>query len=121
MNVTRAAQHVTVTPDGDRVVSHVGGLLAAEVADRLGFTEAASTVMSVVQKRSRRHDPGVVLTQLAVMLVDGGEYLSDLAALGTQPELFGQVACHATAWRTVASGWAADALDDARRVARTAA
>src|SRR5579862_7362109 len=121
MHVTRAAQPVTVTPDGDGVVSHVGSLLVAEVADRLGFTKVASAGMSVLSRRSRRHDPGVVLTQLAVMLVDGGDCLSDLSVLRTQPELFGEVASHPTAWRTVSSGWAGEALEDARRAAREAA
>ncbi len=121
MKDIRAAQRVVVTPDGDGVVSHVGSLLVAELADRLGFTRAASTVMTHTTKRSRRHDPGVVLTQLAVMLVDGGDCLSDLETLRNQPELFGEVASHPTAWRAVASGWAASALESARRSAREAA
>jgi Transposase DDE domain group 1 len=35
------------------------------------------------------------------MLADGGDCLSDLAALGDQPELFGQVASTPTAWRVL--------------------
>ena len=35
-----------MTPDGDGVVSHVGSMLVAELADRLGFTRAASGVMA---------------------------------------------------------------------------
>ncbi len=45
MHAIRAAQRVVVTPDGDGVVSHVGSLLVAELADRLGFTEALSEGM----------------------------------------------------------------------------
>jgi len=110
-----------VTPDGDGVVSHVGSMLVAELADRLGFTKTASGVMTEATKRSRRHDPGVVLTQLAVMLVDGGDCLSDLQTLRNQPELFGEVASHPTAWRVVSSGWATEAIEAARREARRAA
>ena len=110
-----------VTPDGDGVVSHVGSMLVAEMADRLGFTQAASLAMTEGTKRSRRHDPGVVLTHLAVMLVDGGDCLSDLQALRDQPNLFGEVASHPTAWRTVSSGWATEAVEVARRNARQAA
>jgi hypothetical protein len=36
-----------------------------------------------------------------VLLADGGDCLSDLAALRDQPELFGEVASTATAWRVV--------------------
>jgi hypothetical protein len=42
-----------------------------------------------------------VLRDLAVLLADGGDCLSDLAALRDQAELFGPVASTATAWRVV--------------------
>jgi DDE family transposase len=42
-----------------------------------------------------------VVRDLAVMLADGGDCLSDLAALRDQPELFGPVASTPTAWRVV--------------------
>jgi hypothetical protein len=47
-----------------------------------------------------------VLADLAVMIADGGETISDLAVLRDQPALFGEVASHATAWRAL------DAVDD---------
>jgi len=47
-----------------------------------------------------------VLVDLAVMLADGGETISDLAVLRDQPALFGEVASLPTAWRTL------DAIDD---------
>jgi hypothetical protein len=42
-----------------------------------------------------------VLRDLAVMLADGGDCLSDLAVLRDQPALFGPVASTPTAWRVV--------------------
>jgi hypothetical protein len=42
-----------------------------------------------------------VLRDLAVMLADGGDCLSDLAVLRDQPELFGPVASTPTAWRVI--------------------
>jgi hypothetical protein len=42
-----------------------------------------------------------VLGDLAVLLADGGDCLSDLAVLREQPELFGPVASTPTAWRVV--------------------
>ena len=52
--------------------------------------------------------PGRVHRDLAVMLADGGECLSDLGALRDQADLFGRVASDATAWRVI------DALDGER-------
>jgi hypothetical protein len=49
----------------------------------------------------RRHLDAAVLRDLAVMLADGGDCLSDLAALRDQPELFGPVASTPTAWRVL--------------------
>jgi DDE family transposase len=42
-----------------------------------------------------------VLRDVAVMLADGGDCLSDLAALRDQPEVFGEVASTPTAWRAI--------------------
>jgi hypothetical protein len=53
--------------------------------------------------RARRHDPGEVLVDLALMLVDGGECVSDLKVLRDQPDLFGRVASQPTAWRLLDS------------------
>src|SRR5271165_4145896 len=47
------------------------------------------------------HDPGVVLTHLAVAIADGADCLADIAALKEQEELFGPVASVATAWRAI--------------------
>jgi hypothetical protein len=73
-------------------------------------------------RRRRRsvHAPGRVLTDLAVLLADGGEAISDLAVLRHQPGLFGCVASTATAWRVLDGIGAAglDSLKQARAVAR---
>ena len=42
-----------------------------------------------------------MLRDLAVLLADGGDCLSDLAVLRDQPELFGPVASTPTAWRII--------------------
>jgi hypothetical protein len=69
---------LVVTADGDGVVSHGGCALLVGLADRLGLTEALSVAMAPTRERVSAHDPGVVLRDLAVMLVDGGTCLSDL-------------------------------------------
>ena len=51
--------------------------------------------------RWRKHDPGYVLTHLAVAVADGGDCLSDMDVIRQQTKLFGPVASQATAWRAV--------------------
>jgi DDE family transposase len=63
--------------------------------------------MAPTKRRRRGHDRGEVLVDLAVMIADGGEGISDLAVLRHQPSLFGAVASNPTAWRTL------EAVDDA--------
>ena len=48
--------------------------------------------MSPLVQRLRRRDPGVALTHLATLLVDGGDCLRNRAVLRNEPNLFGHVA-----------------------------
>ena len=98
---SRATQSMRVTTDGKNLVSHAGTALLSELADRSGLTEAMSAAMAGWRINWHTHDPGVVLTHLAVAIADGADCLSDLAALREQSELFGPVASIATAWRAV--------------------
>jgi hypothetical protein len=90
-----------VIPDGKNLVSHAGAALLAELADRSGLTEAMSLAMEDCGISWHTHDPGVVLTHLAVAIADGADCLADIAALKEQEDLFGPVASVATAWRAV--------------------
>jgi hypothetical protein len=121
MNASRAANRVAVTLGGKGVTSRAGTLVVADLADRLGLTEALSAGMAPVVKRRRRRDPGVALCHLAVLLVDGGDCLSDLAVLRNEPDLFGTVASDSTTERALESGWAKGAIIAARKLAREAA
>jgi Transposase DDE domain group 1 len=98
---TTARPTITVTTDGAGVVSHVGSRLLAGLADRTGLTAAFSDALVELRERRSGHDPGRVLTDLAVLLADGGRSISDLAVLRDQPTLFGPVASTATAWRVL--------------------
>jgi hypothetical protein len=90
-----------VTCDGDGIAGHAGAALLVELADRLGLTPALSWRAGRDQTPRHRHDAGAVLRDLAVLLADGGDCLSDLAVLRYQPELFGPVASTPTAWRVI--------------------
>jgi hypothetical protein len=103
MNDRRAARRVKVTGDGRGVAGHAGGLLVAELADRVGLTNGLSAAMAHTRQRRSAHDPGVVLAHLAVMLADGGDCLSDVAVLRNVPELFGNVASDPTVFRVLDS------------------
>jgi hypothetical protein len=103
VNDRRAAQRVKVTGDGRGVASHAGLLLVAELADRVGLTAGLSAAMTHTRRRRSAHDPGVVLTQLAVMLAGGGDCLADIATLRQQPDLFGAVGSDPTVWRVLDS------------------
>jgi hypothetical protein len=92
---------VEVTSDGAGLVSHAGTALIAQVADKVGLTQALSLRLAQVKQRRRGHNPGMVIRDLAVMLADGGECVSDLGAVREQDALFGGVASDSTAWRMV--------------------
>ncbi|MGH2850366.1 MAG: IS1380 family transposase [Solirubrobacteraceae bacterium] len=93
--------NVGVTSDGAGLVSHAGSALVAGVADKLGLTAALSGRLGVLKARRRGHDPGRVIGDLAVMLADGGECVSDLGGLRDQQALFGPVASDSTAFRVI--------------------
>jgi hypothetical protein len=123
LKVMRDGRSVTVevTADGAGLVSHAGSALLAEVADTVGLTRALSTRLAVVKQRRRGHDPGRVICDLAVMLADGGECVSDLGAVREQAALFGPVASDSTAFRTVQKIASAPGMLDAIRAAHATA
>jgi hypothetical protein len=112
---------VEVVADGAGLVSHAGTALLARVADRLGLTRALSLRVAAIKQRRRGHDPGRVIRDLAVMLADGGECVSDLGAVRDQEALFGPVASDSTAFRMVDRIAADPALVDALRAAHARA
>jgi Transposase DDE domain group 1 len=92
---------ITVTADGQGVASRVGSRLLAGLGAMTGLDQAFGDAVGGGRQRRSAHDPGRVLTDLAVLLADGGETISDLGVLRSQPGLFGQVASTATAWRVL--------------------
>ena len=103
MKVMRDRRPVTVevSADGEGLVSHAGSVLLAQVADKVGLTGALSLRLAGVKQRCRGHDRGRVIRDLAVMLADGGECVSDLGAVRDQEALFSPVASDSTAFRVV--------------------
>ena len=123
MRVMRDGRNFTVdvAADGEGLVSHAGAGLLAEVADRVGLTRELSGALAGVRERRGRHEPGRVIRDLAVMLADGGDCLSDLRAVRDQEPLFGSVASDSTAFRLLDRIAGDPGLLDAIRNARARA
>jgi Transposase DDE domain group 1 len=119
VNATARSQTVEVTADGEGLVSHAGAALLVELADRAGLTGALSDAMAPTRERRSAHDPGRVLRDVAVMLADGGDCLSDMAAYEAQERLFGAKASETTTHRVLKS--VDERLLDRIRTARAAA
>jgi Transposase DDE domain group 1 len=98
VQATNSRSSFEVATDGTGVVGHAGAALLRELADRVGLTRALGWQQP---DGRRRHPDAAVLRDLAVLLADGGDCLSDLAVLRDQPELFGPVASTPTAWRII--------------------
>jgi hypothetical protein len=112
-----------VSADGRGVVGHAGARLVADIAEVTGLTGLFGDVLAVLRQRQGGHDPGRVAVDLAVMLADGGEAISDLAVLRDQAQLFGPVASDPTAWRLLSNldSRLLDRLAQARAAARETA
>jgi hypothetical protein len=68
--------------------------LLVELADRAGLTAALSGALAGTRQRCSAHHPGRVLRDLAVMLADGGDGVTDMATYG------GRSGCSARASET---------------------
>ena len=101
VQATKPRARFEVTADGDGLVGYAGAALLAKLAERLGLPAEVDRWAGRGQPSRARHWAGTVVVDLAVMLADGGDCLSDLAALRDQPELFGPVASTPTAWRVI--------------------
>jgi len=112
---------VEVTADGAGLVSHAGTALLSQVADKVGLTRVLCSRLAGLKQRRRGHDPGRVIRDLAVMLADGGECVSDLGAVRDQDALFGKVASDSTAFRTIEGIASTPGLLDAIRAAHARA
>jgi hypothetical protein len=89
-----------VVCDADGLTSRAGSALLSGLADALGLTDGLVRGLAM-HDRAVRHEPGRVVRDIAVMLADGGDALTDLGVLRDQPTLFGQVASNPTAYRCV--------------------
>ena len=106
-NTVRRAK-ITVSADGTGLVSQAGVLLLAETARVTGLGEGLSGGLARWRAPRAVHDPGKIVTDLAMTVALGGDCLADVAVLRAQPDLFGPVASDPVISRLV-TALAADA------------
>lgn len=89
-----------MTADGVGVVAHAGRIATRLLADRTGLTGELAKAM-LRRNFNPGRDRGRVLTDVAVMLADGGEAIADIDVLRHQSSVLRPVASPPTTWRTL--------------------
>ena len=79
VNDTRSAAVPAVTAKGERLVSHAGVGMLAELADLSGLTAGLSGLFARQGLRWRRHPPGVTLARAAAAIADGMTNVSEVS------------------------------------------
>jgi hypothetical protein len=97
---TSWARGLELIGDDERLVAHAGVLPPRLLAEQLGLTRGLSAGM-----RRRDFEPvydrGQIVLDLALMLIDGGEAISDFQALAHLAPVIGPVPSTPTVWRTL--------------------
>jgi len=115
---------VRVDATGDGVVSQGGGSILTSMVKASGLTAGLSEALEPWRKPFAIHNPGKILTDLALSLATGGDCVSDVDRLRNQPEVYGLVASDPTISRlfktlsTVKPAKALAAINGARAAAR---
>lgn len=121
--LTRSYPRVQVDTARSGAVGQAGGVLLTRTAEITGLSSSLREELASWRKPLAVHDPGKVLSDLALCLALGGDCLADVSTLKSEPGVYGHVASEATVSRTV-SALASDAraalraIDRARAVAR---
>ncbi len=101
MKRSKSFGRVTVSADGQGVVSHAGAGLLREMAEYTGLVDGVTGVLLDTYKGLPGHPPGRVFTDLAVAVADGADAISGIAVLADRTEVFGPVASMPTTWRVL--------------------
>ena len=120
---SRFYPRVHVDTGRSAAVGQAGGVLLCDTVAAAGLDTALSAGLDRWRKPLAVHDPGKVVTDLAVMLALGGDCLADIGLLRAEPGVYGRVASDPTVSRMV-DALAADApaalraINTARAAAR---
>ena len=115
---------IVIDPARESLISSSGALLLRETIRACGLDRGLAEALSPWRPSRTRHDPSKVVLDIATALALGGDRLADIAALRSQPTLFGPVASDPTVSRvlTKLSGDVDDvvaAIRDVRAMSRS--
>ena len=102
---------LVLDPARESLISSSGALLLRETIRVASLDRGLSRALSRWRPARATHDPGSVLLDVATAVALGGDCLADVAAVRSQPEVFGSVASDPTVSR-VFTALAAD-VDEA--------
>jgi hypothetical protein len=91
--------NLVLDPVRESLISSSGALLLKETIRAGGLDRGLSHALSAWRPARAEHDPGKVLLDVATAVALGGDCLADVAAVRSQPEVFGGVASDATVSR----------------------
>jgi Transposase DDE domain group 1 len=123
VKITGLYPRVRVDTSATAAVGQAGGVLLTRTVTATGLDRALSAALVRWRKPLAVHDPGKIITDLALSLALGGDCLADLAVLRAEPGVYGRVASDPTVSRAIAT-LAGDApavlkaIDTARAAAR---
>ncbi len=105
------------------MVSQGGAVGLVETVRIVGLDRTLSEALVPWRKPNAAHNPGKIITDLALSLAVGGDCLADIAVLRDQPRVFGAVTLDPTVSRLVDTlaadaGKALAAIDSARAATR---
>lgn len=100
MKTIASRPKILMSADSSGLVSQSGALLL-ETLHVTGLDHALSQQLQRWRLTRAIHDPGKIITDLAVSLVLGGDCLADIAMLRAQPNLFGPTASDPTVSRLI--------------------
>src|SRR5665811_1682374 len=123
VKITGLYPRVRVDTSATAAVGQAGGVLLTRTVTATGLDRSLSVALARWRKPLAVHDPGKIITDLALSLALGGDCLADLAVLRAEPGVYGRVASDPTVSRAI-TALASDvpaglkAIDNARAAAR---
>lgn len=97
----RVYPQVRTDTSGSNAVGQAGGVLLTRAVEVTGVGGALSAALGRWRKPFAVHDPGKIITDLAVSLALGGDCLADVALIRSEPGVYGRVASDPTISRLV--------------------
>jgi Transposase DDE domain group 1 len=123
VKITGLYPRVRVDTSPTAAIGQAGGVLLTRTVTATGLDRFLSSALAGWRKPLAIHDPGKIITDLALSLALGGDCLADLGLLRAEPGVYGRVASDPTVSRAIAAlasdaPAALKAIDTARAGAR---